>query len=124
MSKQVLKISDDVWLPIDAVTQTFGIFAKRGVGKTFLAGVLAEEMLKHRQQVVILDPTGASWGLKSSANGKAAGFPLVIFGGDHGDVPLEARAGELVADFVVNSGSSVTAGRPSSWTSLCSARGK
>lgn len=34
----------------DAVTQTFGIVGKRGVGKTATAGVLAEEMLERLLQ--------------------------------------------------------------------------
>jgi hypothetical protein len=41
-----LRISSNLILPEEAVTQTFGIMAKRGSGKTYTAAVLAEEMLK------------------------------------------------------------------------------
>src|SRR6266571_1279755 len=85
-----LHISEDISLPTDAVTQTFAILAKRGTGKTYTASVLAEEMLKASQQIVALDPTGAWWGLRS-------GYKVVIFGGEHADVPLEESAGEVVA---------------------------
>lgn len=53
-----LKISHDFTLPLSAVTQTFAILAKRGVGKTYLASVMAEEMLRAGQQITALDPTG------------------------------------------------------------------
>lgn len=89
-----LHISDDLSLPLDAVTQTFAILAKRGVGKTYTASVMAEEMLKAQQPIVALDPTGAWWGLRSE-------YPVVIVGGEHADVPLEASAGEVVAQAIV-----------------------
>lgn len=96
-----LDISEELKLPLDAVTQTFAIMAKRGVGKTHTASVMAEEMLKQGQPVVIYDPTSAWWGLKSSADGKRPGFPVVIFGGEHADVPLEETAGEMIATVIV-----------------------
>jgi len=102
-----LKISDNLQLPAEAVTQTFAILAKRGVGKTYTANVMAEEMLKATLQVVVVDPIGVWWGLRAAANGKDEGLAIVVMGGDHGDVPLESTGGELVADFVVDSGRSV-----------------
>lgn len=52
--------------------------------------------------VVIVDPVGVWWGLRSSATGTAEGLPVVIFGGDHADLPLAETAGELLADLVVD----------------------
>lgn len=96
-----LHISPDLSLPLDAVTSTQCILARKGKGKTYLAKVFAEELLEARQPVVVLDPTGAWWGIKSSANGKAAGFEVVVFGGEHADVPLEEGAGEIIAKAIV-----------------------
>lgn len=96
-----LNISDDLSLPLDFVTQTQAILAKRGVGKSYTASVEAEELLKAGQQVVVVDPTGAWFGLKSSADGKHEGFPIAVFGGEHADVPLEENAGEVVAQAIV-----------------------
>jgi hypothetical protein len=93
MTKQ-LQIADDFALPVEAVTQTFAVLAKRGVGKTYTASVMAEEMLRAGHQVVAIDPTGAWWGLRSE-------FPVVILGGEHADVPLEESAGEAVARAIV-----------------------
>lgn len=98
-----LHLGDGFTLPLDAVTQTFGILAVRGAGKTYTAAVMVEEMVGAGLPVVVVDPVGVWWGLRSSADGKAPGLPVVILGGDHGDIPLEAAAGALVADFVVES---------------------
>lgn len=96
-----LRISDDLVLGADFVTSTQAILAKKRVGKTYTAQVLAEEMLGAKQQVVVIDLTSAWWGLRSSADGRAAGYPVTIFGGRHGDLPLEATAGEALARAVV-----------------------
>jgi len=74
----MLHIADGLDLPLEAVTQTFAILAKRGVGKTYLGLVLAEEMLKVGAQVIIGDPVGVTWGLRSSRNGKADGLPIMV----------------------------------------------
>src|SRR5262245_40158431 len=96
-----LRISAELSLPLESATQTFAILAKRRVGKTYTASVMAEEFAKARLPFVVLDPTGAWWGLRSSADGKSEGFPVVIIGGAHGDVPLEPTAGKVIAELVV-----------------------
>lgn len=98
----MLHIAPDFAIPDEAVTQTFAVLAKRGVGKTYATLVLVEEMLKARLQVVVADPIGVVWGLRSSADGASAGLPIAIFGGDHGDIPLKVSAGQLVAETIVD----------------------
>lgn len=92
-----LHIATGLSLPLKAVTQTFAILAMRGVGKTYTASVLAEEFSKASLPFAVLDPTGAWWGLRASADGKGVGYPVTILGGDHGDVPLEEAAGKVIA---------------------------
>lgn len=96
-----LNISKDISFPIDFVTQTVAILAKRRSGKSYTMRRIVEELLETEQQVVIVDPKGDQWGIRSSADGKKPGYPVVIFGGEHGDVPLETAGGELVAKLVV-----------------------
>jgi hypothetical protein len=97
-----LKIADGLALPEDAVTKTFGILAQRRKGKTYTASVMAEEMVKAELPWVALDPTGAWWGLRAGADGsERGGLPVYVFGGDHGDLPLERTAGRQIADLVV-----------------------
>jgi len=99
MSK--LKIADSLNLPLDAVTQAIGILAKRRAGKSYAARRFAEQLFNAGQQIVIVDPKGDWWGVRSSADGKGPGLPIVILGGERGDVPLEVGAGEVVGKLVV-----------------------
>lgn len=96
-----LHISPTLSLPIEAVTQAIGIVAKRRVGKSYTARRFAEQLVKAGQQVVIVDPKGDWWGIRSSADGKSPGLPVVILGGERGDVPLDSSNGEIVAKLVV-----------------------
>lgn len=100
--KAELKISETMSLPADAATQTFAIVARKRVGKTYTASVIAEEMIAAGIPIVVLDPTGAWWGLRSMADGKTEGFPVIIIGGAHGDVPLDEHGGKAIADLVVD----------------------
>jgi hypothetical protein len=102
-----LFISDDLSLPANAITQTFAILGIRGSGKTNTAVVMFEEMVKQGDQCVVLDPTDAWYGVRSSADGKAPGLQVYVFGGEHGDLPLEGTYGSQMADFVIDSGASV-----------------
>jgi hypothetical protein len=97
----MLKLADNLRLPLDVVTQTIAILAKRRAGKSYTMRRLVEQLVKASQQVVLVDPKGDQWGIRSSADGKGPGLPLVILGGERADVPLEANAGELVAKLVV-----------------------
>jgi DNA helicase HerA-like ATPase len=102
-----LSLSKELSLPAEAVTETFAILAKRGAGKTYTSAVIVEEMLKANLPVVVADPVGVWWGLRSSADGQREGLPIVIMGGDHGDMPLDVSSGELIADVIVEEGLSV-----------------
>lgn len=98
----MLKISNSLTLPLDFATQTVAILARKRVGKTYTASVIAEECVENQIPFVVLDPTGAWYGLRSSADGKKAGYPVVIIGGIHGDVPLDFTTGKTVAEFIVD----------------------
>jgi hypothetical protein len=101
-----LRISPQLSLPEEAVTRSFGILGMRGSGKSNAAVVLAEEMFKAGLHWVAIDPKGDWWGIRSSTDSKGPGLPIVIFGGEHQDVPLEptAAAGVLVADLILTEG--------------------
>ena len=95
---------DGFSLPLELVTSTQAILARKRSGKSYTASVQAEELLAHKQQIAAIDPTGAWWGLRSSASGEGAAYPVVVFGGDHADVPLEADAGRVLARALVEQG--------------------
>lgn len=98
---RTLTIGSGLQLPLEFATQTSALLGKRGVGKTHGAVVLAEELLDAGIPVVILDPIGVWWGLRSSADGKSAGHRILVAGGEHGDLPLAAEHGPLLARWVV-----------------------
>lgn len=100
---KTLTLASDLSLPLTAVTETFGVLAARGAGKSNLATVLAEQMAKAGLPFVVVDPVGSWFGLRAGADGqKGGGLPIPIFGGAHGDVALERGSGVLVADLVVS----------------------
>jgi len=90
------------WLPLSYVTGSAAILGQRNAGKTYKGSVIAEELLIHAQQIVVLDPTSAWWGLRSSSTGKEDGFPITIIGGEHGDLPLDPASGAELARAIVH----------------------
>jgi hypothetical protein len=89
-------------LPLDFAVQTSAILAIRGAGKTVTATVIAEEMCAHNQPWIAFDPVGVWWGLRCNSNGSPGGFPVVVFGGEHGDIPLEKASGEKIAEALMS----------------------
>ncbi|MCC6192244.1 MAG: DUF87 domain-containing protein [Anaerolineales bacterium] len=98
-----LRLAPSLQLSDDIVTLTIAVLGNRGSGKTNTGVVITEDLLDLGYQVVVIDPLDVWWGLKSSADGKAAGYPVIVLGGPHGDVPLADTDGRVVADFVVDS---------------------
>ena len=97
----VFHISKDLSLPRDSVTWVLGFLAKRGAGKTYASAVLAEEMLKAGIPIVVIDGMGIWWGLRVGKNGEGPGLPIVVFGGEHGDLPLVAEKAKQIARAIV-----------------------
>lgn len=86
--------------PPEAMEEHSAIIGKTGAGKTYTAKGFAEDLLAEGARFCVIDPTGVWWGLKSSGDGESEGFPVVVFGGDHGDVPLDEHDAEKVAEIV------------------------
>lgn len=76
------------------------VLAKTRAGKSSALRLIVEALLDDGKPVTIIDPKGDWFGLKLGGNGKSAGYPVVIFGGSHADVPVNARSGRAVAELV------------------------
>ncbi len=96
-----LRISEEISFPQDAITQTLAAIGRKGSGKTYLATMIAEQMLDIEAQVVIIDPVGNWWGLRVGPDGKSKGKDIFIIGGEHGDIPLVPEGGRRIAQLIV-----------------------
>jgi len=98
-----------VKIPEAALQQHMAVLGKTGSGKTFAVKGIVEGWLADKNHVGIVDPTGAWWGLRASRDGKGAGFPILVLGGDHGDLPLPALGGAAVARLLTEQGVNLVA---------------
>lgn len=97
-----LKLGKGLDLPLEVVTQKLAWLGVTGSGKTYGATKLAEELWHAGAQFVALDPVGVWYGLRLDADGQSPGIPVPVFGGLHGDLPLDPSAGALVADLIAD----------------------
>jgi hypothetical protein len=99
METTALKLAEDLpSLPIDAVTQKFAWLGTSGSGKTYGSTKLAELMLNIGAQIVVLDPVGVWYGLRLGG----PGYKIAVFGGLHGDLPIDDSYGTRLADLIVD----------------------
>ncbi len=97
------------WLPRgklqaspELVSDTFGFLGIRESGKSCAAKVLAEELVYHQRPWVALDPAGNWWGLRAGRDGKKrGGLPIVVVGGERGDIPFDRNAGAKIAEAAI-----------------------
>ena len=91
----------------DAVTQGFGILAKRGKGKSNLLGAMLEIFALRKQKFVVLDPPDAHWGIRYGRDSEGritnrlSGIEALIIGGKNGDIPIEHTDGREAAQIIV-----------------------
>lgn len=84
----------------DLLAAPTAIVGTTGAGKSYAAKGAVEELLSRGARVVIIDPTGAWFGLRSGVDGLAGGFPVLIFGGDHGDIEITEHSGAAIAEAI------------------------
>lgn len=86
-------------IPDAALEADIAILGKKGRGKTYTAKGIVERLLDMNRRVVVLDPLSTWWGLKALASGRE-GYPVVVFGGPHGDVELDEGMGRGLGRFL------------------------
>ncbi len=105
--KSLLKVSD-LPIPSQIVTEKVAFIGVTGSGKTYGASKMAEEFWRIGAQFVVLDPVGVWYGLRLSKDGKSpSDIDIPIFGGLHGDIPLDPQSGSMIADLIVDKNLSV-----------------
>src|SRR5437899_6497089 len=87
-------------LPDNVLDADIAILGRKGGGKTYTSKGIVERLLDMGRRVLILDPLGVWAGLRTSSDGKAPGYPVAIFGGEHADMPLDPAAAAALADVI------------------------
>lgn len=92
--------------PERVLQQHIATLGKTGAGKSSAMRVIAEHQLDKKRRVAIVDPKGDWWGLKSSADGKGPGYPVIMFGDFKEpratDVPIKPESGPHVAELIAS----------------------
>lgn len=94
-------------IPDTALDGRLGIVGLTGSGKTNAAKCGVERLLELGRRVCIVDLLDGWWGLRLGRDGKKAAYPVAIFGGRHGDMPINEHAGAVVGQAVAQSHESV-----------------
>jgi uncharacterized protein len=89
-----------VGLPAEAFDDRIAIVGTAGSGKTYAAKGFVERLLESGARVAIVDPLGVWWGLRASADGSAPGYPVVVFGGRHADVPITVETASALGNII------------------------
>lgn len=95
-------------IPDAALQNHIAILGKTGSGKSNAAKTVAERLLADgRTRICAIDPTGTWWGLRLASDGKQPSpWPIVIFGGEHADLPIAAEHGAAIAETIGTSSTS------------------
>ena len=86
-------------LPTAALDDRIAIVGTAGSGKTYTAKGFVERLLDAGARVAVVDPLGVWWGLRARTEGKD-GYPVVVFGGRHADVPITASMGAPLGQLI------------------------
>lgn len=92
--------------PMKVLNQHIAFLGKTGAGKSSAMRTVVEWLLDHKKRCCIIDPKGDWWGLKSSADGKSAGYPVIAFGdfkeSKASDIPINQHSGKHVAELIAS----------------------
>lgn len=87
-------------IPDSALDDRLAWIGTSGSGKSYNASAAVERLLETGARCCIVDPLGVWWGLRLNADGSPSKHNVVIFGGQHGDLPLNENAGALIGETV------------------------
>ncbi|MCX5495421.1 hypothetical protein OSH11_11945 [Kaistia dalseonensis] len=80
-------------IPAAALDEALSIIGTTGAGKTYVAKGIVEQLLWQDHRICIIDPLDVWYGLRTTSGGDQPAFPVVVFGGEHADIPIEGVDG-------------------------------
>lgn len=93
-------------IPKQILEQHLVVLGKTGSGKSSALRHIVEYLLDHKKRVCVIDPKGDWSGVKTSADGQSAGYPVIAFGdfkkSEAQDVPINDRSGKHVAELITS----------------------
>lgn len=112
-SEKVIPEGDRIFLDVDSqldlsvpelVSESTAILARKGAGKTYLGGVIAEAFLECGFDVpfAVFDPMGAWKGLLANADGTPSEYRIALCGGESGEFAISPEQGALFAEIVLD----------------------
>lgn len=87
-------------VPLDdykATGERDAVLASSGMGKSYLTGVLMEETIENNSLLCVIDPEGEHFTL-------AERYPMMIIGGEQGNLPLEEDSIDLYVETMLKMG--------------------
>lgn len=88
-------------IPDAALDDRNAFVGTSGSGKTYAASGCVERLLDKSARIIVIDPLGVWYGLRLIADGSSPSrYPIIIFGGPHGDLPLTESAGTIIGETV------------------------
>lgn len=95
-----LKVGQRFGVPFEDYLSTGerdAILASSGMGKSYLCGVLMEETIENHGVLCVIDPEGEHFTL-------AERYPMLIIGGEQGNIPFDEAAIELYLEAMLEQG--------------------
>jgi len=103
VNKKELRVSKFFGVPLEdyaAIGERDAILASSGMGKSYLAGVLAEETLENGGLLCVIDPEGEYYTL-------AERYPVMVVGGENAMLPLLEDAIDLYVQMMLDANISI-----------------
>jgi len=95
----MIKLAENLSLPLEFATERIAFLARTGAGKSGGMRVMFEQIFDAGIFSIFVDPKGDAWGIRGDGIGK--GRQVLVIGGDHGDIPITPTAGKVIAEFLV-----------------------
>lgn len=91
-------------VPEAALRDHGAILGRAGAGKSGTGRLFFEHELRAKHRTGAIDPKGDWWGIRLNKSGdRPSAFKVIVFGGNHADVPIEDDQGAALGEILAGS---------------------